>query len=128
VILSRRAFDALAGGRLAKGDALAVARVAGILAAKKTAEIIPLCHPLELDSIKVEIELDAKERQAIVTAEAAIHAKTGVEMEALVAVSATCLTLYDMVKGIDRGCWISEIALLEKRGGRSGVYRRPAGG
>lgn len=126
--LSKRAFEALAAGRLAKGDALAVARVAGILAAKKTSEIIPLCHPLELDSISVEIDLDARAGQVVVTASAVTRARTGVEMEALVAVAAACLALYDMVKGIDRSCRIAEISLLEKRGGRSGVYRAKAGG
>ncbi len=128
VKLSRRAFEALVAGRLAKGDALAVARVAGIQAAKKTSEIVPLCHPLALDSVSVEIELDPRGGEAVVTATAAIRARTGVEMEALVAVSATCLTLYDMVKGIDRSCRIAEIVLLEKRGGRSGVYRAKSRG
>ena len=128
VRMSRRAFEALAAGRLAKGDALAVARVAGIQAAKKTSEIIPLCHPLALDSVSVDIELEPRAGEAVVTATAAIRARTGVEMEALVAVSAACLALYDMVKAIDRGCRIAEIFLLEKRGGRSGVYRTSARG
>lgn len=128
VRMSRRAFEALAAGRLAKGDALAVARVAGIQAAKRTSEIVPLCHPLALDSVSVDIELEPKAGEAVVTAETAIRARTGVEMEALVAVSAACLALYDMVKGIDRGCRIAEIFLLEKRGGRSGDYRAKSGG
>jgi len=128
VALSRRAFRALATGRLAKGDALAAARLAGILAAKRTSEIIPLCHPLSLDSVGVEIELDERACEAVVTATASIAARTGVEMEALLAVAAACLTLYDMVKGIDRSCRIAEIVLLEKSGGRSGRYRRPAAG
>jgi len=122
--MSGQAFEALSAGRLAKGDALAVARVAGIQAAKKTSEIVPLCHPLALESVEVDVELDRRGRLAIVTATARITGKTGVEMEALTAVSAACLALYDMVKAIDRSAIIREIVLLEKSGGRSGVYRR----
>jgi cyclic pyranopterin phosphate synthase len=118
------AFEALEDGRLAKGDALAVARVAGIQAAKRTSEIIPLCHPLALESVEVDVELVAARREAVVTATARITGKTGVEMEALTAVSAACLALYDMVKALDRAAVIREIALLEKSGGRSGIYRR----
>ena len=118
------AFDALAGGRLAKGDALAVARLAGIQAAKRTSEIVPLCHPLALESVEVDVTLDASRREAVVTATARITGKTGVEMEALTAVSAACLALYDMIKALDRGAAIREIVLREKSGGRSGHYRR----
>ena len=118
------AFEALASGRLAKGDALAVARVAGIQAAKRTSEIVPLCHLLALESVEVAVDLSAPRREAIVTATARITGKTGVEMEALTAVAAACLALYDMVKALDRSAVIKEIALLEKSGGRSGVYRR----
>ena len=124
VALAKTAFDALAGGRLAKGDALAVARLAGIQAAKRTSEFVPLCHPLALESIEVDVVLDAKRREAIVTATARITGKTGVEMEALTAVSAACLAIYDMVKALDRAAVIREIVLLEKTGGRSGAYRR----
>jgi cyclic pyranopterin phosphate synthase len=124
VAMGRAAFEALAGGRLAKGDALAVARLAGIQAAKKTAEIVPLCHPLALESVEVDIALDAPRREAVVTATARITGKTGVEVEALTAVSAACLALYDMIKALDRGAAIREIVLREKTGGRSGVYRR----
>ena len=123
VALSRRAFRALATGRLAKGDALAAARLAGILAAKRTSEIIPLCHPLALDSVGVEIELDEAACEAVVTATASIAARTGVEMEALVAVAAACLTIYDMVKAVERGMQIEGIRLLEKSGGKSGHYK-----
>ena len=122
--MSPQAFDALSSGRLAKGDALAVARVAGIQAAKRTSEIVPLCHPLALESVEVDVELDRRSRQAVVTATARITGKTGVEMEALTAVSAACLALYDMVKALDRSASIREIVLLEKSGGRSGSYRR----
>jgi cyclic pyranopterin phosphate synthase len=119
------AFGALAEGRLAKGDALAVARLAGIQAAKRTSEIIPLCHPLALESVEVDVELVRERREAVVTATARITGKTGVEMEALTAVAAACLALYDMIKALDRSAVVREIALLEKSGGRSGTYRRP---
>src|SRR5512135_1554505 len=124
VRMSRRAFEALAEGRLAKGDALAVARVAGIQAAKRTSEIVPLCHPLALESVEVDVALSRPRREAIVTAVARITGKTGVEMEALTAVAAACLALYDMVKALDRSAAIREIVLIEKTGGRSGTYRR----
>jgi cyclic pyranopterin phosphate synthase len=122
VRMSPAAFSALSSGTLAKGDALAVARIAGIQAAKKTSEIVPLCHPVPLDSVSVDIALEAPASAARVTARAATDAKTGVEMEALTAVAAACLSLYDMVKGIDRSCRIAEIALVEKSGGRSGRF------
>jgi cyclic pyranopterin phosphate synthase len=122
--MSRAAFDALASGRLAKGDALAVARVAGIQAAKRTFEIVPLCHPLALESVEVDVALDPTRREAVVTATTRATGKTGVEMEALTAAAAACLALYDMVKALDRGAVIREIVLLEKTGGRSGSYRR----
>jgi cyclic pyranopterin phosphate synthase len=122
--MGRPAFEALASGRLAKGDALAVARLAGIQAAKRTSEIVPLCHPLALESVEVDVTLDASRREAVVTATARITGKTGVEMEALTAVSAACLALYDMIKALDRGAAIREIVLREKSGGRSGDYRR----
>ena len=122
--LGAAAFEALAGGRLAKGDALAVARLAGIQAAKRTSEIVPLCHPLSLESVEVDVALGRARREAVVTATARTTGKTGVEMEALTAVSAACLALYDMVKALDRSAAIREIVLLEKTGGRSGTYRR----
>jgi cyclic pyranopterin monophosphate synthase len=124
VAMSRSAFDALASGRLAKGDALAVARLAGIQAAKRTSEIVPLCHPLALESVEVDVALDAVRREAVVAATAAITGKTGVEMEALTAAAAACLALYDMIKALDRSAAIREIVLVEKTGGRSGTYRR----
>jgi len=122
--MGKSSFEALAQGRLAKGDALAVARLAAIQAAKRTSEIIPLCHPLALESVEVDIRLAPKDREAVVTATARITGKTGVEMEALTAVAAACLALYDMVKALDRGAAIREIVLIEKTGGRSGTYRR----
>ncbi len=124
VAMSAAAFEALADGRLAKGDALAVARLAGIQAAKRTSEIVPLCHPLALESVEVDVALEPRKREAVVTATTRITGKTGVEMEAMTAVSAACLALYDMLKALDRGAVIREIVLLEKTGGRSGRYRR----
>ncbi len=122
--MGAQAFEALSSGRLAKGDALAVARLAGIQAAKRTSDIVPLCHPLALESVEVDVSLVRPRREAVVTATARITGKTGVEMEALTAVAAACLALYDMVKALDRGAVIREIVLLEKSGGRSGSYRR----
>jgi cyclic pyranopterin phosphate synthase len=124
VVLNAEAFAALRDGRLSKGDALAVARLAGILAAKKTSEIVPLAHPLPLDAVAVECELETAGREVIVTATASTAARTGVEMESLTAVAGACLAIYDMAKALDRAIEIREIVLLEKTGGRSGVYRR----
>jgi cyclic pyranopterin phosphate synthase len=113
---------AIMGGELKKGDALAVARIAGIMAAKKTSELIPLCHPLALTKVTVDI----KEGDGAITilASAETTGQTGVEMEALTAASVAALTLYDMAKGIDRGMRISSVELVEKSGGKSGDYRR----
>jgi len=124
VRLGKSAFEALATGRLSKGDALAVARLAGILAAKKTPELVPLAHPIRLESVAVECTLDSRAREVVVTAEVSTSARTGVEMEALTAVAGACLALYDMAKSLDRGIEIREIVLLRKTGGRSGPYRR----
>ncbi len=109
--------------RMAKGDVLEVARIAGIMAAKRTGELIPLCHPLGLDSIElaiVPVEPDVIRIEANVK----VHGRTGVEMEALTAVSVAALTVYDMCKSVDRGMVITQIQLEEKTGGRRGVYRR----
>jgi len=124
VAFNDAAFAALSQGRLSKGDALAVARLAGILAAKKTAEIVPLAHPIGIDSVAVDCKLDEARREAVVTATVSTDARTGVEMEALTAVAGACLALYDMAKSLDRSIEIREILLLEKTGGRSGAYRR----
>lgn len=107
-----------------KGDVLAVARIAGIQAAKKCADLIPLCHPLMLTSIEVSFELEPDENRVNVQAQCKVSGKTGVEMEALTAVSVAALTLYDMCKAVDRGMEISGIAVLRKEGGKSGVWRR----
>ena len=117
-------LERIAEGTLPKGDVLAVARLAGIQAAKRTADWIPLAHPIPLDALEVELEIDRAARCVRIQAVARAQARTGVEMEALVAVAASALALYDMTKGVDRGAVIGEIALVEKRGGRSGVWRR----
>ena len=109
--------------RMSKGDVLEVARLAGIMAAKRTSEIIPLCHPLSLDSIAVSFEIP-DETTVSIEAVARVHARTGVEMEAMTAVSAACLTLYDMCKSVDRAIVIEDIRLEEKSGGRSGHFVR----
>lgn len=114
---------AIFGGGLQKGDALAVARIAGIMAAKKTADLIPLCHPIPLTRVSVEIEPDG-DAAILIRAIAETTGRTGVEMEALVAASTTALTLYDMAKALDRTMVVSDICLLEKSGGRSGDFVR----
>lgn len=115
-------------GRAAKGDVLGVAQVAAIMAAKKTHEIIPMCHPLLLTSIEVNFEPDEAHNLVRITARVENRGKTGVEMEALTAVSAAALTIYDMVKAVDRGMVISGIQLEHKSGGRSGAWERESGG
>ena len=113
-------------GRAKKGDVLGVARIAAIMAAKKTHEIIPLCHPLMLTSINVDFEPDESRNLVRIEARVETRGKTGVEMEALTAVSAAALTIYDMVKAVERGMHIEGIHLVEKRGGKSGRYRAGA--
>jgi cyclic pyranopterin phosphate synthase len=117
----------VAAGDAPKGDVLGIARIAGIQAAKRTGELIPLCHPLPLDHVDVDAEVDAEAGTVTLTAEARITARTGVEMEALTAASVAALTVYDMVKGIEKGVEIASVVLLEKSGGRSGEWRRDAG-
>jgi len=114
---------AILGGTLKKGDALAVARIAGIMAAKKTSDLIPLCHPIALTSVEVEITADGEAR-LLIHATAETTDRTGVEMEALTAASVAALTLYDMAKAMDRGMRISGVELVEKTGGKSGDFRR----
>jgi cyclic pyranopterin phosphate synthase len=109
-------------GDAKKGDVLGTARLAGIMAAKRTHELIPLCHPLLLSKIKVDCALDDSAGGVRVTAEVKVAGPTGVEMEALTAVSVACLTIYDMVKAVDRGMRIESIRLLHKSGGRTGTY------
>jgi cyclic pyranopterin phosphate synthase len=110
-------------GNAKKGDVLGAARIAGIMAAKRTHELIPLCHPLALTQVEVDAIPDAKLPGIRVTARVKVAGRTGVEMEALTAVAIACLTIYDMVKSLERGMRIEGIRLVEKRGGRSGLYR-----
>jgi cyclic pyranopterin phosphate synthase len=115
-------LKAIVGKNIKKGDVLAVARLAGIMAAKKTHELIPLCHPLNLSSVSLELTPDRKRHAVDITATVKIDGKTGVEMEALTAVSVAALTIYDMCKAIDRGMVLDEIRLRHKSGGKSGTY------
>jgi cyclic pyranopterin phosphate synthase len=115
---------AVAAGDAPKGDVLGTARLAGIGAAKRTGELIPLCHPLPLTFVDVEAAIDVEAGTVTLTAEARATAQTGVEMEALTAAAVAALTVYDMVKGLERGVEITQVALLEKSGGRSGEWRR----
>lgn len=111
-------------GDLPKGDVRAIAEIAGVMAGKRTSELIPLCHPLALSSLKVDVAVDEKLPGFVVTARARVTGQTGVEMEALTAASVACLTLYDMLKAIDRSMTIEAIQLQEKHGGASGSYIR----
>jgi cyclic pyranopterin phosphate synthase len=119
----RETLDLVLAGDSRKGDVLGAARIAGIMAAKKTAELIPLCHPLPLTNTEVEIAVDSGLPGLLVRATVKVTGQTGVEMEALTAVSVACLTVYDMVKAVERGVRIEGIRLLEKSGGKSGHWR-----
>ncbi|MBI2154564.1 MAG: cyclic pyranopterin monophosphate synthase MoaC [Candidatus Rokubacteria bacterium] len=122
--MKRSTLAAIQAGQMAKGDVLGVARTAGILAAKRTPELIPLCHPLRITG--VEVTFDFKERASTLSIESRVRTvdKTGVEMEALTAAAVAGLTVYDMVKAVDRGVVLTDLCLLEKSGGKSGVWRR----
>ncbi len=122
VLLAPATLALLRDNRVPKGDALGVARIAGIMAAKKTSELIPLCHPLPVTKVRVDLSLT--EQGVDIEAEVAVTGRTGVEMEALTAVSLAALTLYDMVKAVDKGAVITDIRLEHKSGGKSGDYHR----
>lgn len=124
VLMNAAAFQAALGRDTKKGDPLAIAELAGIMAAKRTADLIPLCHPLPLSKVKVEIEAIDGQMAFNVLAEVRTTGQTGVEMEALTAVSTACLTLYDMLKAVDKAMTIEAIQLLEKTGGKSGDFKR----
>jgi cyclic pyranopterin phosphate synthase len=115
---------AVQAGDAPKGDVLGTARIAGIQAAKRTGDLIPLCHPIGLDHVDVEGDVDAEAGTVTLTATASVTARTGIEMEAMTAAAVAALTVYDMVKGLERGVTIEAVALLEKSGGRSGTWRR----
>ncbi len=125
VHMQSRTLALIRANQVAKGDVLAVAQLAGVMAAKKTAELIPLCHPLPLDDLQVRVEPAPSGGIVHIEATARTTARTGVEMEALVAATAAALTVYDMCKAADRGITIERIRLIHKRGGRSGIYQRP---
>jgi cyclic pyranopterin phosphate synthase len=123
VAMKPATLDLVLAGNAKKGDVLGAARIAGIMAAKKTHELIPLCHPLPVTKVAVDIEPDRALPGFVVRATAKVTGQTGVEMEALTAVSVACLTIYDMVKAVERGMRIEGIRLIEKSGGKSGRYR-----
>ena len=122
VRMSREAFDLVAAQAVAKGDVLAVAQVAGTMAAKRTGDLIPLCHPLGLELVEVEARLEPELPGVRITAVAKVTGRTGVEMEALTAVAVACLTVYDMVKSADRSMTVEDVRLIHKSGGSSGDY------
>jgi len=123
VVMSEATLAMISSGDAKKGDVLGTARVAGIMAAKRTSELIPLCHPLSLSKVAVDITSDEKLPGCIVRATVKVTGPTGVEMEALTAVAVACLTIYDMIKAVERGVRIEGIHLVEKQGGKSGHYR-----
>jgi cyclic pyranopterin phosphate synthase len=127
VVMARATLDLVLAGDAKKGDVLGAARIAGIMAAKKTHELIPLCHPLALSKVEVDIAPEPDSSGLRVRATVKLAGKTGVEMEALTAVAVACLTIYDMVKAVERGMRIEGIRLLEKHGGKSGHYRAKEG-
>jgi cyclic pyranopterin phosphate synthase len=123
VVMTAKTLDLVRRGDAKKGDVLGTARIAGIMAAKRTHELIPLCHPLAVSQIEVDVTPNTRLPGVKVKARVKVSGKTGVEMEALTAVSVACLTIYDMVKAVERGMRIEGIRLVEKSGGRSGHYR-----
>ena len=124
VVMQAETLATILAGNAMKGDVLATARIAGIMAAKKTHDLIPLCHPLLVDKVAVDIAPDQSLPGLRVSATVRVSGRTGVEMEALTAVSVACLTIYDMAKAVDRGMTISDVRLVEKTGGKSGDWRR----
>jgi cyclic pyranopterin phosphate synthase len=124
VVVGPKVFPLLVAGRLPKGDVWAAARLAGIMAAKNTSQLIPLCHPLPLTGIEIDFTPEPGEGAVAIRAKVSTYARTGVEMEALSAAAVAALTIYDMCKAVDRGMMITDLALMEKRGGASGEYQR----
>ena len=125
VLMKRASLDLVRKGKAKKGDVLNVARLAGIMGAKRTAELIPLAHPLALSSVKLELRCDKNRNAVDITATCKIKGRIGVEMEALTAVAVAALAIYDMLKAVDRGMKISEIRLVHKSGGKSGTFEAP---
>lgn len=126
VVMNAKTLAAILSGNAKKGDVVGTARIAGIMAAKRTHELIPLCHPLLLSKVSVEIEADRALPGLRVVATAYVSGRTGVEMEALTACSVACLTIYDMAKALEKGMVVTDIRLVEKSGGKSGDWRAPS--
>jgi cyclic pyranopterin monophosphate synthase len=122
ILMQKATLDLILSGQAAKGDVLATARIAGIMAAKKTSDLIPLCHPLALSQVTVELTPDTKANAIDIVATCKLKGRTGVEMEALTAASVAALTIYDMAKAVDRGMQITDVKLLHKSGGKSGDF------
>jgi len=127
VLMKPQTLQRIVNKEIEKGDVLGVARVAGVMAAKRTGETIPMCHPLTLDSVEILFQVDNRHAEVHIEARVKSTGKTGVEMEALMATAAAALTIYDMCKAVDRGMTISEIKLMKKSGGKSGTFIRPEG-
>ena len=125
VIMAPATLALIQSGGMAKGDVLGVARLAGIMAAKRTADLIPLCHPLQLSSVSLDLSANSADNCVEIIAEVKLTGRTGVEMEALTAVSVAGLTIYDMCKAVDRGMRLTEVRLVHKSGGKSGTYDAP---
>jgi len=124
IVMQPTTLELIRCNAVQKGDVLAVAKIAGIMAAKRTSELIPLCHPLPLTTVDLTFQFNAQEARIDIESVTRVTGKTGVEMEALTAVAAAALTVYDMCKAVDRDMRITDIRLVEKRGGRSGIFRR----
>jgi cyclic pyranopterin phosphate synthase len=124
VTMEKATLNLIEKGQMTKGNVLGAAKIAGIMAAKKTGELIPLCHPLEITSVRLDLEIDRKKSRVVIESEVKTTGKTGVEMEALTAVSVAALTIYDMCKVADKKMVIGEIMLVEKTGGKSGTFKR----
>jgi len=124
VLMTPATAEAIEAGDMAKGDVFGVAKIAGIMAAKRTSDLIPMCHPLELTGIDIDFSIDSTRGEITIQARVRTFGRTGVEMEALTAVSAAALTVYDMCKSADKAMVLSDIKLLEKRGGKSGTFKR----
>ncbi len=125
VVMARSTLDLIMAGGVKKGDVLSVARLAGIMGAKRTPDLIPLCHPLALTAVAVELSCDPARSAVHITATCKLKGRTGVEMEALTAAAVAALTVYDMCKAVDRGMRVTELRLLHKSGGKSGTYEAP---
>jgi len=124
VSMKKSTLDLIKNKKVSKGDVLGIARVAGIMAAKETSALIPMCHPLNIASVEIDFDIDSKNSKIYIESRVKVTGSTGVEMEALTAVSVAALTIYDMCKAVDRGMIISDIMLLEKSGGKSGTFKR----